>query len=202
LEFRNPVALITKNRLVTRDLDLLRAMVEYQGCVVNISVTTLDAKLASQMEPRASQPRDRIMTIEQLSHAGIPVRVMTAPMIPALNDHEMPAILERVAEAGARRAAYVALRLPYAVNDLFQDWLGQHFPERKEKILNRLRSMRNGKLYDADWGTRMSGEGVYAQNMETLFDICCRKYGLNKEPLEASSAAFQNPYQKQYLLFS
>jgi DNA repair photolyase len=202
LEFRNPVAIITKNRLVTRDIDLLKPMAQYRGCVVNVSVTTLDAKLASLMEPRASQPQDRIKAIEQLSQAGIPVRVMTAPMIPGLNDHELPAILEKAAKAGARCAAYVVVRLPYAVSDLFQDWLSQHFPQRKEKILNRLRSMRNGKLYDADWGTRMSAEGPYAKSMETLFDVYCKKYGLNKEPIEISSAAFENPDQKQYQLFS
>jgi DNA repair photolyase len=202
LEFRNPVAIITKNHLITRDLDILEPLNEFRCVAVNISVTTLDKKLARILEPRASQPHDRLQAIEELSRKNIPVNVMVAPIIPALNDQEIPAILKTVAEAGALSAAYVCLRLPYANKDLFENWLDNHFPDRKIKILNRIRSMRGGKLYDAQWGRRMRGEGVFAEQINQFFKVNCRRCGLNEKRFNLSIDFFQNPHnQKQYTLF-
>src|SRR5690606_36221018 len=135
VEFRNPVGIVTKKHLVTRDVDLLQELARYDAASVNISVTTLDPELQRVMEPRTSIPARRLAAIETLAKSGVPVGVMVAPLIPGLNDHEMPAILEAAASAGARFAGYTMLRLPYAVKDLFVAWLERHFPERKEKVL-------------------------------------------------------------------
>jgi DNA repair photolyase len=147
-EFRNPVGIVTKNHLVTRDIDVLQRLAEYQAAVVFVSVTTLDATLTPKLEPRTSLPRHRLAAIEALSKAGIHTGVLVAPVIPALNDHEIPAIVEAAVNAGARFAGYVALRLPFGVSGLFEDWLGRHFPDRKEKVLNRVRAIRDGRLND------------------------------------------------------
>src|SRR4051794_11552574 len=135
-EFRNPVAIITKNHLVTRDVDLLSQLARYQAAVVNVSITTLDATLTPRLEPRASLPTHRLAAVRELSRAGVPVNVMVAPVIPCITDHEMPRIIEAAAEAGAVSAGYVPVRLPWAVAPLFENWVERHFPERKEKILN------------------------------------------------------------------
>jgi DNA repair photolyase len=192
-EFRNPVGIVTKNHLVTRDIDVLTELARYDAVAVNVSVTTLNPKLQSVMEPRTSVPARRLAAIEQLAGAGIPVRVMVAPVIPGLTDHEIPAILEAAAQAGATGATYVALRLPHAVAGLFEAWLERHFPERKEKVLNRVRSMRGGRLYRAEFGERMRGEGVFADQIRTLFEAAKRRAGLDRERFELSTAAFRRP---------
>jgi DNA repair photolyase len=145
-EFRNPVTIITKNHLVTRDIDLLSEMGAWNGATVNLSITSLDEKLQRVMEPRASTPRRGLDAVEKLAKAGVRVRVLAAPMIPGLNDHELASIIKASAESGARAAAYIPLRLPYVVKELFEAWLETNFPDRKEKVLHRIREMRGGKL--------------------------------------------------------
>jgi DNA repair photolyase len=190
-EFRNPVAMITKNHLVTRDVDHLGELASVQAAHVSISITTLDEKLANVMEPRASRPALRLEAIATLAAAGIPVGVMVAPSIPGLTDHEMPAILEAARKAGARTAGYVVLRLPWSVAPLFERWLEEHFPDRKEKVLNRVRDLRGGKLYDSEWKVRQRGEGIFADTIKTLFDVTCRRLRLNEESAELSTASFR-----------
>jgi DNA repair photolyase len=192
-EFRNPVAMVTKNHLVTRDVDLLADMAGWNGAAVNVSITSLDEKLQRIMEPRTSVPARRLLAVETLARAGVPVRVMVAPVIPGLNDREIPAILEAAAAAGARGAAYVALRLPYAVAPLFENWLERHFPNRREKVLNRLREMRGGRLYDSRFGARMKGEGVFADQIGTLFRAARAKAGLDGERFELCTTEFRLP---------
>ena len=190
-EFRNPVVIITKNHLVTRDLDILRELAAHDAVSVALSITTLDAELARTMEPRASAPHLRLAAIEQLASAGIPVSVMVAPVIPAITDHEMPAILKAASEAGADSAGFVLLRLPWNVAPLFEQWLEEHYPDRKEKVLNRLRDLRDGKLYRAEFGKRMRGEGIFAEQVEAIFDITCRRLHLNERGFELSTAEFR-----------
>jgi DNA repair photolyase len=145
------------------------------------------------MEPRTSTPENRLAAIETLARAGIPVTVMAAPMIPAVNDHEMPAILKAARDAGATSAGFVVLRLPWAVAPLFEHWLEEHFPDRKEKVLGRVREMREGKLYDSAWGQRGSGTGLYAEQLRALFDVTTRKLGLNEHSRELSTGHFRRP---------
>ncbi len=190
-EYRNPVAIVTKNHLVTRDADLLRELAARDAAVVFISVTTLDGDLCGRMEPRTSQPRLRLDAIRALSEAGIPVGVLVAPVIPALTDHEMPAILAAAAEAGAGCAGYSLLRLPFAVKELFEQWLEEHFPDRKEKVLNRIREVRGGKLNDSGFKTRMKGQGIFAEQVDSLFQASCRKLGLTRRSWNLSTASFR-----------
>jgi DNA repair photolyase len=193
-EFRNPVALVTKNHLVTRDIDLIGELAAQRAAVVNVSITSLDEKLQRVMEPRASTPARRLDAVRKLSEAGIPVRVLVAPVVPGLTDHEMPAILAAAAEAGAIAASYIPLRLPYGLKTLFEDWLETHFPDRKDKVLNRIREMRGGKLYDAEWGTRMRGEGVFADQYEAMFGALTRKHGLTRDIPPLSTEGFRRPH--------
>lgn len=176
-EFRNPVGLITKNHLITRDIDVMRELAKYHAVSACVSLTTLDTELTKILEPRASRPSRRLDAIAQLSAAGIPVRVLTAPIIPGLTDHEIPALLKAAAQAGAIGAGYTIVRLPYAVAPLFEQWLERHVPGHKEKVLGRLRELRGGKLYDSKWGTRMSGEGPLAQQIGALFQVAKRRAG-------------------------
>ncbi|MDB6134381.1 MAG: Radical [Verrucomicrobiales bacterium] len=192
-EFRNPVAVITKNHLITRDMDILSELAAHRCVVVNISVTTLDPDLAKVLEPRASPPQRRLKAIRELREAGIPVQVMMAPVIPGLTDHEMPALLKAVAEAGAGSAYYVPLRLPGVVAPLFEAWLERHAPGHREKVLNRIREMRGGKLYDAAWGTRMRGEGFFADQLKALFTLAKHRAGFHRDPVELSTASFRVP---------
>jgi DNA repair photolyase len=193
-EFRNPVGIVTKNHLVTRDLDLLRELARFDAVAVYLSITTLDAKLAAALEPRTSMPAMRLRALEQLSAAGIPTGVMVAPVIPALNEPEIPAILAAARRAGARRAAFVVLRLPFAVKDVFTDWLARHFPDRQEKVLSRLRSLRDGRLNDPNFGSRMSGQGIFAEQIERLFAVSARKAGFREGEMPSLSAAsFRRP---------
>jgi DNA repair photolyase len=192
-ELRHPLFIITKNALVTRDIDVLAELARYQCIAVHVSVTTLDTDLAGAMEPRASRPTARLNAIRELAAAGIPVGVMVAPVIPGLTDHEMPAILEAAAAAGARRAGYVLLRLPFAVKDIFTQWLEDHAPTKKARILDRMRTLSGGKLYSSDWGKRMTGEGIFAEQMRSMFDVNCRRCGLNREQFSLSTEHFRRP---------
>lgn len=201
-EFRNPVAIITKNFLVTRDIDLLAELAKFNAASVTVSVTTLDTKLRNVMEPRTSPPQARLNAIRQLAEAGIPVSVNVAPIIPGLTDHEMPAILKAAHEAGASSAGFTVVRLPHGDKTLFENWLTTHFPDRKEKVLNRIKAMRGGKLYDAQWGTRMRGEGIFADQIAQMFDVAKRKAGFKEERGEFSTASFRRPGGTQLSLFS
>jgi DNA repair photolyase len=196
-ECRNPVAMVTKNHLVTRDVDLLSELAKYNAAAVNISVTTLDTQLRGVMEPRTSPPAARLDAIAKLSAAGIPVGVLVAPVVPGLTDHELPAIIAAAANAGAKFAGYVPVRLPHAVAPLFEQWLGTHFPDRKEKVLNRIRAMRAGRLNDANFGSRMRGEGIFAEQLDALFDVACRKARIRQDGPELSTAAFRRPEGSQ-----
>jgi DNA repair photolyase len=192
-EFRNPVGIVTKSRLVTRDIDLLGELASHQAAVVFVSLTTLDGALAAKLEPRASLPQHRLSAIEALSKAGIPVGVMTAPIIPALNDHEIPNLIAAAVNAGAQFAGYVTLRLPFGLGPLFEDWLARHFPDRKEKVLNRVRALRGGRINDPNFGTRMRGGGIFADQIEALFETARRKAGIAGPGPELSAAAFRVP---------
>lgn len=201
-EFRNPVAVVTKNHLVTRDIDLLSDLARHAAAVVAVSLTTLDDDLRRVMEPRTSRPARRLAAIEKLAEAGIPVGVMTAPVIPGLTDHELPNLLSAAADAGATFAAYVPVRLPHAVAPLFEDWLSRHFPDRKAKVLNRIRSMRGGRLNDPEFGSRMRGEGVFAEHIARLFDVSCRRAGIGRGRFpKLSTAAFRKDGGAQPGLF-
>jgi DNA repair photolyase len=198
-QFRNPVAIITKNRLVTRDLDLLGELATHNAAAVNISVTSLDSKLQRVLEPRTSLPEVRLEAISQLRAAGIPAGVMVAPIIPGLTDHEVPRILEACAKAGAQFAGYTIVRLPWAVAPLFEHWLEERFPDRKEKIFGRIRDLRgNGRLNNSQWRTRMTGEGIFAEQIASLFEIGCRRAGIGERPT-LSTAAFR-PTREQLTL--
>lgn len=198
-EFRNPLAIITKNHLVTRDIDLLAEMAAERCAAVNLSLTTLDGDLARIMEPRTSTPELRLDAIRQLSSRGIPVGVMLGPVVPAITDHEMPALLEAAYAAGARRAGYILLRLPHGVKSIFEAWLEEHFPDRKERVLNRIRSMRGGALYDAKFETRLSGEGEFAVQIEKLFEAAKRKAGFTEMPSSLTTENFRRPTNQQSL---
>lgn len=200
-ECRHPVGIVTKNHLVTRDADLLARLAAVRAAVVMVSVTTLDAELSRRMEPRASSPARRLAAIEILAKAGVPAGVMVAPVVPGLTDHEMPAILKAAGAAGARFAGYVPLRLPFAVKDLFADWLDRHFPDRKDKVLNRVRELRGGKLNDSNFGTRMRGQGVWADQFKTMFDLARRKAGLDRPFPGLSADAFRPPVGPQMTLW-
>jgi DNA repair photolyase len=201
VEFRNPVVIITKNELVTRDIDLLRRLASFDAVLVFVSVTSLDAELARELEPRASQPARRLAAIEALAGARVPVASLVAPVIPGLTDHEMPSIIAAVAKAGAVAASYVPLRLPYGVAPLFEEWLTQHRPLQKEKILNRIRDIRGGRLNDPNFVTRMQGSGAYAQHLSELFELSCRKAKLNSRRPVMSAISFQRPGPTQLGLF-
>jgi DNA repair photolyase len=200
-ECRNPVAVVTKNQLVVRDKDLLGELAKHGAASVFISVTTLRPEVYRFLEPRTSNPGRRLAAIEELAAAGIPTGVLVAPVIPGLTDHEMPSILEAAAGAGARSAGYVLLRLPHGLADLFEDWLGKHFPERKEKVLKRIRAARGGKLNDPRFGSRMRGEGIFAEQIATLFEVMAKKLGLRGRSFELSAAAFRNPAGRQLEFF-
>ncbi len=200
-EFRNPVAVITKNHLVTRDLDVLGELAAHRGAAVFVSVTTLDKSLARVMEPRTAHPDFRLEAIRQLAAAGIPAGVMAAPVVPGLTDHEVPAILEAAAAAGASFAGYTVLRVPHGVASLFEAWLETHFPTKKHRVLSRLKAMRGGRLNDARFGSRMRGEGIYAQQLAQLFRVARRRAGLDRPGPELSTEAFRRPGGTQLDLF-
>jgi DNA repair photolyase len=200
-DFMNPVSFITKNHLVTRDIDLLSRMAEKQAASVNISITTLDRKLARNMEPRASTPALRLRAIETLAKAGMPVNVMIGPVLPGLTEHEIPSILKSAAEAGAGSAGYTMLRLPYGVKDLFQTWVHEHYPDRADKILNRIRSIRDGKLNNSEFGSRMRGEGFFADQIAQLFDMSRKRYGLTQRQRLSAASFNRHARDAQLQLF-
>jgi DNA repair photolyase len=192
-EFRNPVAIITKNFLVTRDLDLLKELASFQAVQVFVSITTLNEDLAAKMEPRASRPAHRLRAVEMLAKAGVPVGVLVAPVIPGLNDREIPAVLEAAKSAGAVSASYVLLRLPYGVKDVFQDWLKVHFPEKLERILGTIRNHRGGKLNSSEFGSRMRGEGAQAEQIHQMFHVFRERLGFGAGATELSTEHFRRP---------
>jgi DNA repair photolyase len=199
-EFRNPVSVITKNYLVTRDIDLYRQLAEHDAVRINISITTLDGRLAKKLEPRASPPQRRLRAVEELSAAGIPVCVLMAPCIPGLNDHEMLNIFAAAANAGARDASFTPLRLPGAVSEVFGRWLGEYFPDKKEKILNRVKEMRGGRLNDPRFGSRMRGEGFYAEQMAAMYKVARKAAGFEgRPPIKLSTASFRRPREQLQL---
>ncbi|HEX5398419.1 MAG TPA: PA0069 family radical SAM protein [Verrucomicrobiae bacterium] len=200
-EFRNPVFIVTKNHLVTRDIDLLSELARHQAVGVFLSITTLESELRQIMEPRTSPPAARLAALRELASAGIPVGVNVAPIIPGLTDHEMPAILKAAAEAGATSAGYTVVRLPHAVAPLFEKWLATHFPDRKENVLNRLRAMRGGRLYDAQWGKRFSGEGIFAEQIGRMFEVARRRAGIRNDDAALSTAGFRRVDGAQLPLF-
>jgi DNA repair photolyase len=200
-DFGNPVAVITKNFLVTRDADLLARLAARGAAAAILSVTTLDGELARALEPRTSTPARRLEAIRRLSRAGVPVGVNVAPVIPGLIDHEIPAILRAAREAGALFAGHTMLRLPGAVAEIFSDWLARHRPGRRDRVLARLRDVRGGRLNDPRFGTRMTGEGPYAEQVRALFRAACRKAGLSAEGPALSTAAFRVPPGPQLELF-
>ncbi|TPK41657.1 PA0069 family radical SAM protein [Mesorhizobium sp. B2-5-4] len=177
----HPVGIVTKSALVVRDIDILSRMAERGLAKVALSVTTLDRMLARTMEPRASTPTKRLEAIRQLSDAGIPASVMVAPIIPGLTDQEMERILDSAHHAGAREAGYVVLRLPLEVSPIFKDWLLRHYPDRYRHVMSLIRSMRDGKDYDSEWGKRMKGAGPYAWQIGRRFEITAKRLGLNAE---------------------
>ncbi len=199
--FRQPVAIITKNALIARDIDHLAELARHRAVCVYLSVTTLDPKLARILEPRASSPRARLEAMRALADAGVPVGPSAAPMIPGLNDSELPAILAAAKEAGASFAAYTMVRLPGAVAEVFSSWLDRNFPDRKEKILDRIRAARGGRLNGTAPGRRMRGEGEAAGQLNALFHAVCRKLGLATRPPELSADAFRRALPGQGELF-
>ena len=192
-EYRQAVTIVTKNRLVVRDVDLLADLAKHGAAGVFLSITTLNPAMAADLEPRTSRPSGRLAAIKALSEAGVPTGVLVAPVIPGLTDHEMPAILEAAAKAGARQAGYVAVRLPLAVAPLFEEWLGRHRPDAKDKVLDRIRSMHGGNLYDPRFGDRMRGEGPIADIIARVFKTSCRRLDLNLRPWPVSAEAFRRP---------
>jgi DNA repair photolyase len=180
--FNHPVAIITKSSAIERDLDILTAMAKRRLAKVAVSITTLSNKIKQTLEPRASAPLARLRVIRKLTAAGIPVRVMVAPIIPMITDNEIEKILAMAKAAGALHASYVLIRLPYEVKDLFREWLTTHFPQRAAHVMSIIRQMRGGKDYDATFGKRMRGEGEFAKLIQTRFAIACKKNQLNMTP--------------------
>jgi DNA repair photolyase len=199
-EFRNPVGIITKNHLVTRDTDLLSELADHQAVCVNLSINSLDSELARQLEPRASSPKMRLAAVEALAKAGIPVGILVAPVIPALNDHEIPALLAAAKDAGASWAFTEILRLPLTVAPVFEAWIERTYPGKKDKVLNRIRAIRGGKLNDPRFGSRMSGEGIFAEQIHQMFQVARQKVGIPAHGPELSTAAFRKPLGAQLSL--
>lgn len=195
-EFKHPVTITTKSNLVTRDLDILSQMAKLNLARVAVSVTTLERKLARSMEPRAPTPERRLDAIRQLSAAGVPAAVMTAPIIPGLTDHEMETILERAAEAGATAAGYVLLRLPLEIKDLIREWLEASAPNHAKRVISLIRSMHNGKDYDPQWSKRQRGEGPYAQLIARRFNLAVERLKLDQERAPLDTSLFTPPKEE------
>ncbi|MBY6114726.1 PA0069 family radical SAM protein [Mameliella alba] len=195
-DFRHPVAIVTKGALIERDIDILSDMAAQGLARVGISVTTLDDRLSRRMEPRAPGPKRRLAAIKRLTEAGVPVRVMASPMIPALTDPELEAILAAGAEAGADAASWIMLRLPLEVSQLWQDWLREHYPDRANRIMGHLRDMHGGEVYSAKWFNRMRGEGPYADLMAARFRRAVRALGLDRDQPPLRCDLFAPPPRK------
>ena len=192
-EANQPIGIVTKNALVVRDLDLLAPMASRNLAVVNISLTTLDPELARNMEPRTSTPSARLRAIRELSLAGVPVRVMTAPIIPGLNDSEIPALLEAAADAGATSATWTLLRLPLTVEPVFREWLERTQPTKRDRIENLIRQTRDGELNNSNFGERMRGEGQIAEQIRGVFKVFQKRYGLDRTMPAADTSLFRPP---------
>jgi DNA repair photolyase len=192
-DFRHPVAIVTKSPLILRDLDILSDMASMGLAKAALSVTTLDRKLARVMEPRAGTPARRLQAIQGLAEAGVPAGVMFAPAIPALNDHEMEAVLTAAADHGARSAGYVLLRLPLEIKDLFREWLEANMPDRAKRVMALVRQMRGGKDYDSNWSSRMTGTGPYAQVMARRFHMAVKRLELNRPSVPLAVHKFKRP---------
>ena len=201
-ECGHPVTIVTKSARVERDIDILAPMAEARRCSVSVSVTTLDRSLARRMEPRASAPHRRLETIRRLTAAGVPAGVMAAPMIPFLNDSELEAILEQAREAGALGASYTMLRLPLEIADLFREWLAEHYPDRAERVMERVRDTRGGKDYDSTFGQRMHGTGAVAELVAKRFRLAVKRLGFPGLPaLDSSGFVPPAPEHGQLALF-
>jgi DNA repair photolyase len=198
-ECRHPVTIVTKSALVVRDLDLLQDLARDRLVSVMVSITSLDNDIKRTLEPRAASPQARLKVIEQLSSAGVPVGVLVAPVIPSLTDHEMEHILDAAKAAGASSAGYVLLRLPHEVKDLFREWLAEHYPDRAKHVMSLINQSRGGKDYQAEFGTRMVGTGVFAQLLRKRFDVAKRKFGLDdaEHRHELRSDLFRPPATNQ-----
>jgi DNA repair photolyase len=192
-DYRHPIGIVTKSNLILRDLDILAPMAGEGILRVAISVTTLDRRLARRMEPRAPTPARRLEAIRELAAAGVPVTVLAAPILPALNDHEIEKILEAAADAGAGAAGYVLLRLPLEIKDLFADWLSEHYPDRAERVMSLVRQTRGGALYQSEWGKRQSGTGAYADQIAKRFRLACRRIGLHHGHPPIDESRFRRP---------
>jgi DNA repair photolyase len=190
----HPVGIVTKSALILRDIDILTRMAQRNLVKVALSVTTLDAKLARIMEPRASAPARRLAALEALAKAGIPTRAMVAPIVPAINDAEIERILDTVTAVGVGGAGYVLLRLPLEVRDLFREWLRANFPDREKHVFTLIRQMRGGKDYDAKWGERMTGNGPYAWMIRRRFEAACARLGLNQRRADLTTEHFRPPH--------
>ncbi len=202
LAYRHPVSIITKSSLILRDLDLLTEMAAMGLCSVRVTLTTLDNRLKGQLEPRATAAATRLRVLRELAGAGVPTGVLTAPIIPFINDHELESMLAKAAENGAQRASWVLLRLPHEVAPLFEDWLQRHYPDRAAHVMNRIRDLRDGHHTSSDWGKRMTGTGVLAGLYRQRFERQCRAVGLNihaEEPLDTGQ--FRRPGGEQMGLF-
>ena len=192
-EFRHPVSIVTKSTLILRDVDILADMASRGMASVSISVTTLDRRLARLMEPRAPTPQRRLEAIKALNEAGVPTGALVAPIIPALNDMEIDRIVAAIAEAGGVSAGYVLLRLPLEIKDLFEEWLGAHYPDRKQHVLSLIRQTRDGAAYRSEWWTRGTGTGVYADLIRQRFNLARKRHGLTKRKLALDASAFCPP---------
>lgn len=201
LSYKHPVSIITKNALILRDLDLLQKLNELDLVHVNISITSLDEKLRQKLEPRTATGARRLEVVRQLNAAGIPVNVMVAPIIPGLNDSEIPEIIKRAAEAGAQNAAYTIVRLNGEVGPIFEDWITQTFPDRAQKVLNQIAQCHGGQLSDSRFGTRMSGEGVFAETIAKLFHVSKQKYMAGRSIKPYNYSHFCTSKGKQLGLF-
>ena len=179
LDCRHPVSIVTKGALILRDLDILADLAGLGLVSVGVSITTLDNGLKTKLEPRTASPSARLRMVSELKAAGVPVGIMLAPVIPFINDHEVETVVARSAQAGAEFAGYVMLRLPFEVKDLFEEWLAEHYPLKAAHVMSRVREMRGGKSYQAEWGVRMRGQGVYADLIAKRFEVARRKHGLD-----------------------
>ena len=201
-EFRHPVGIVTKGSLIERDLDLLEPMAAEGLVQVFVSIGTLDGEIARTLEPRAAAPYRRVETLRRLAARGVPCGVFVAPIIPFLNDKDMEAVLEAAAEAGARTASFTLLRLPWEVKDLFKGWLEQHYPLKAAHVMARIRDMRGGRENDPEFGSRMRGEGKFAELLRSRFDVACKRLGLNADKRAViETGRFRRPGARQGSLF-
>ncbi len=201
LDYRNPGLIVTKNQLVSRDIDLLQQMAEFRCISVFVSLSSLNDDLVKVMEPRTARPRLRLKTMKELSQAGIPVGVMVAPVIPGLNDHEIPAVIEAAADVGVDFASYILLRLPYANKDLFAQFLEEHYPNHKNKVINRIKHIRGGKMNISEFGKRFKGEGIFAEQINQVFQCMVRKTGINQKRPPITTEYFRVPRANQSQTF-